>query len=192
MRPSVQAAFVPWVSRFEGVTNWPYLDVKGLVTTGIGNLIDPFSAAKDLPWTLAGMPATGPQIAQAWLTVKGRQDLRLHGGGAFKDLTQLRLSAEAVNDLCAKKLAGMDQILCLRFAGYEDYPADAQLGILSMAWALGPAFDFPAFHAACEAGDWVTASQECHIRDANPARNTANQELFLLASRAADPSVLSV
>ena len=191
MRPVVRPAFVPFIEQFEGRTNWMYLDVKGLVTTGIGNLIDPYSAAKNLPWILSGMTATGPQIAQAWLTVKGRQDLKLHGGGAFKGLTSLRLGWDAVAALDDATLTDMDAVLCAHFAGYEDYPADAQLGLLSMAWGLGPHFNFPKFHAACEAGDWTTASQECHESNANPLRNAANQELFLLAGKTSDPTALS-
>jgi GH24 family phage-related lysozyme (muramidase) len=181
VRACVQAAFVPFITPFEGSTNWMYCDVKGLVTTGIGNLIDPFQTAIHLPWIVGQRLATEQEIITAWRFVKDNQDLKLQGGGAYKSLTQLRLTDKAVSDLVAKRLASMDSILCSRFYGYEFYPANAQLGILSMAWALGPNFWFPTFKAACERGDWTTAANECHISDANPARNTANKALFLAA-----------
>ena len=45
MRPSVFAAFPGFITRFEGRLPFMYLDTKGLVTTGVGNLIDPLVPA---------------------------------------------------------------------------------------------------------------------------------------------------
>ena len=36
MHSSVQAIFPEFSKRFEGYVHWMYLDIKGLVTTGVG------------------------------------------------------------------------------------------------------------------------------------------------------------
>ena len=50
VHPSVLADWGAWTAQFEGRVAWPYLDVKGLVTVGLGCLIDPVSAALPLPF----------------------------------------------------------------------------------------------------------------------------------------------
>jgi hypothetical protein len=74
------------------------------------------------------------------------------------------------------------------FAEFDDWPADAQLGLLSMAWALGPAFRFLNFQAACQARDFRTAAVESHMNDTNNPglrpRNKANFQLFESAAEA--------
>ena len=49
------------------------------------------------------------------------------------------------------KLGQMDAYLAKRFPEWEEWPADAQLATLSMAWACGPAFRFPRLEAALRA-----------------------------------------
>ena len=49
MRESVRRGFIGFSAPFEGRLHYMYLDVKGLVTTGVGNLIDSVGAAQALP-----------------------------------------------------------------------------------------------------------------------------------------------
>jgi len=186
MRQSVRDAFRDFSTRFEGCLNFPYLDVLGLVTTGIGNLIDPVELALGLPWEIDGAPATADQIRDGWHLVKNRQEKRGRGGWAFAQDSSLRLTPAGIDELLARKLDEVDAYLARRFSGYATWPADAQLGTLSMAWAMGPAFQFPKFAFAVEALDFTTAADECRMNAAgNPGlapRNTANRLLFLNAA----------
>src|SRR5580704_1499007 len=50
MYSSVRDIFPNFSKQFEGRVGWMYLDVKGLVTIGVGNLIDPLPAAVGLPF----------------------------------------------------------------------------------------------------------------------------------------------
>lgn len=187
MRAAVRAGFVGFSTPLEGLCDWLYCDVKGLVTTAIGNLVDPIQFALPLPFMNGGLPATIDEIAEEWRAVKGRPDLAHLGGGAYRGMTKLRLSAAGIDQVVSRKLVQNDVYLRARFTGYEEWPADAQLGILSMAWACGPAFRFPMFEAAVRAGDFVLASQECKMNEAgNPGlvpRNAANRQLFMNAAR---------
>ncbi len=201
MRACILEAFFDFTKRFESVVPWMYLDVKGLVTTGNGNLIDPMPYAESLPWENADKSrATLAQIRAAWCSVKGRQDLAKLGGGAFAALTALRLSAEAIRALVNARLLKNAAILKGRFAEFDTWPADAQLATLSMAWAAGADFAFPNFEAAVRKSppDFETARLECHLSEVDNQgvrpRNIANASLFSVASLAvtgqANPNIL--
>jgi hypothetical protein len=56
MQASVRAAWCDFNRSLEGWVSWMYLDVEGLVTTGMGNLIDPVEAAFPLPGWMATAP----------------------------------------------------------------------------------------------------------------------------------------
>lgn len=161
-----------------------YLDVKGLVTSGIGNLLDPVALALSLPWKHTdGTPATQEEIYAEWGYVKSRKDMAKMGGGAFAKITKLRLSDADIATLVINKAREMEAYLQAHYPTYNQWPADAQLGLLSMAWAMGPAFHFPRFQAAVNRAvpDFNAASQQCLIYDpGNPigGRNGANQLLF--------------
>ena len=45
MYDDVRAAFLSFTTRLEGRVPYMYLDIKGLVTIGVGNLIDPVDLA---------------------------------------------------------------------------------------------------------------------------------------------------
>ena len=199
MKQSVKDAFVAFTSKFEGVVRWMYLDIKGLVTVGIGNLCDPVGIALGLPFVHDGdYPASRDEIALAWHTVKDRQDLARLGHRACEHLTTIRLTPEGINQVVNDKLQENWGFLAKRFPDIEDWPADAQLGILSMAWAAGPGFIAPKFSACCRLLDFEGAARECRFQDShNPGlvpRNDANEVLFRNAQNVLgsqlDPEIL--
>ena len=100
MRQAVANKWLSINSQWEGYLPYMYLDVRGLVTTGMGNLIDPISLATALPWQRAdGSPASQSEIVAAWQAVKARTDLESGYGQAYAQVTSLRLSKEAINAL---------------------------------------------------------------------------------------------
>jgi GH24 family phage-related lysozyme (muramidase) len=199
MRACVAATFPKFTTSFEGRTTWLYLDVKGLVTCGTGNLVDPIESALALPWCIDGdptQPADVDTVAAQWHAVKDRQDMREAGGGAFAKLTTIRLTEDAVDTLLQDRAHEMEYVLRQRFAGYDDLPADAQLGLLSMSWAMGPNFGagYPLFCAAVNAGDYASAALQCQMNAVgNPGlvpRNIADRKLFAAAADGGDPDEL--
>ena len=185
--PSVREVFYPWTAQYEGVIFWMYADILGLVTTGVGNLIDPVGLALPLPWQRPdGSAASEGEIRDAWQAVKDSPDAARLGAGYARGLTDLTLSEGAVVELVDRRLLQNADVLASRFPGFWAWPADAQLATLSMAWAMGPGFDFPRFADAVDRLDFVTAAAECTIREAgNPGvvpRNQADRALFLAAA----------
>lgn len=181
-----------------------YLDVKGLVTAGMGNLIDSPTQAQQLPFFFRNDSshfATADEIAEDWQRVKDRQDLKLRGGGVFRDVALLRIDRPTIEALVARTLDGFENTLKTgtpEFADFDNWPADAQLGLLSMAWPMGAAFAqvgrIPSFRAACAAYDFDRAAQESRMNETgNPGlapRNRANLILFTNAARVMDGSAL--
>ncbi len=195
MRSSVSSVFMQFSTDLEGRVPWMYVDVKGLVTVGIGNLIDPRPAALALPFhhDVTGEPATQEEVAAAWDDLKANAaELGARGHKACERRNDLRLSPEAIDSLVLAKAAQNHEVLRGHFPAIDDVPADAQLGLHSMAWALGAAFAprWPNFTAAVRAGDFRTAADQCHMsEDGNPGvvpRNVANALLFRNAATVVD------
>lgn len=194
-----------WVltPRFEGVCRWMYLDILGLVTTAIGNLIDTPDSAAALPWRRPdGSLATRNEKINEWNAVKslkgktspGGMKYTDMGGGAFANFTSLRLTDEDARRVVENKLAENEVTLKRIFPEFDQWPADAQLAGHSMAWACGANLDrvFPRLTAALRARDWLLASNTCHINTDGPdkvpgtrddnrgviPRNKANKIMF--------------
>jgi hypothetical protein len=201
MHQSVQDAFLPFSEPLEGRVRFMYLDVKSLVSTGVGNLLDADNPAQfgsnpqllpdafGLGWFDKDTSAVaGPaEIQQEYDTVKF-SGTALQPLSQKEAITRLRISDAAINGLVVAKLTSFETSLRGRppFAGFDGWPADGQLGLLSMAWAMGPLFRFPKFEAAAAAGDWLTMARECRMTEAgNPGvipRNVRNGLLFTIAN----------
>lgn len=199
MYPSVAAAFVPSVAGEEGTVSWPYLDNEGLVTFAIGILGEAGGAPNAMflsrPWKhLDGSPASNADIRAAWQRVKSQQAWKSHGGGQseWADLTDLRLDNAAVANATEQWLQQNEPTLRASFPGYDTMPADAQLALLGMSYAMGPAFGqgYPKLKAALNAvvPQYDVAAKECTINKnvtaAIASHNATNAQLFQNAAKA--------
>jgi hypothetical protein len=174
MYQSVQDAFFPMSKRFEGYLPFMYVDIKGLVTTGMGNLIDPVENALNLPWKHSdGSPASQQEIMAAFNTVK-HSGMNMAGGGNQGRLTNIRLDEDGIRQLISMKLTNNETILRHRIPKWDSLPADVQLVLLSMAWAMGPSFVYPKFLSYINQAvpDFKAAASECYMPD-NPQRSLA-------------------
>ncbi len=189
MKPSVEAGFVGFSAPLEGVIRWMYLDVKGLVTVGIGNLIDPVSLAFDVPFVWSdGRVATRSEIQGEWLKIKSTKSLAKAGYRAAENVSKLRLTDEGVEALVSRVLHQFDGELVRRYPEFDSWPADAQMATIAMAWACGTAFGrtFKGLDASLKKGDFASASQQCKINETGNAgvipRNKAMRQLYFLAA----------
>src|SRR5262249_37215008 len=140
------------------------------------------------------------QIAAEWQRLKTNQTLAHLGHTACDQVTELELTKDAVGALILKRLTDDESFLKRQvwFTDFETWPADAQLGLLSMAWAMGPGGPgaFPHFRAACQRQDFKTAAMECKMDEAgNPGlvpRNHANSALFSNAAAIANTGVATL
>jgi GH24 family phage-related lysozyme (muramidase) len=193
MKRAVAARFLTFTEPLEGLVDYMYVDVKGLVTIGFGNLIDPIETALPLPFVkkAGGTSATRAEIMAEWNLIKDRSNalqLRTKGHRACEPLTKLMLTRETINQLCAERLQQNEANLkkVAAFAQFDQWPADAQLALHSMAWAMGSAFahrgHWPGFRKTCGQMDFDAAAENCKMSEVGNRglipRNRANAQLF--------------
>ncbi len=186
MHDEVLSRWQAWNDPFEGTVRTMYTDIKNLVSIGVGDLIDPIGAALGLPFVHKdGTPATQAEIATEWYRVKGGNFAKGGWTAAAKG-AQIHLTDEGISALVRGKLLQMEAHLAARFPEWSDWPWQAQMATLSMAWAAGPAVHAPHWEMACRTWDWALAATESHLDDSkNPElrpRNAANKALFLEAA----------
>jgi GH24 family phage-related lysozyme (muramidase) len=207
MWPSVSKAFVDFNTPLEGCLTFMYTDARGLVTTGMGNLVDPVSLALALPWKNPDGSLTDAGTIQAqWQAVKnGPVNSSVNAG----PLTTIRLDKDGVTQAVAAQLALNEAAAAAAFPAWAQWPADAQMAVHSMMWAMGSGFTsgFPQFMAAVNAtppnfAACAAASAQnpggqslAHFKGVGiQARITANDVCWLNAqqvvSRGLDPSQL--
>lgn len=196
MLPEVRAAFIAFTDKYEGDCPFPYTDDVGLVTCCRGNLIDRGlrrKAANDPSGNTGPAPALAIQwvntdgslsstqeIYDAWWTVKNAWP-RVQSVACAR-LTTIRLTPEVSDAMTFSVLDEMWAQALKFFPDAESWPACAQMGLISLMWAMGEFFEneFPHFDAACRAQDWVTAAKECRMTKppVPVARNAMNVKLF--------------
>ena len=203
MRQTIKDNFSAFTAQLEGAVPWMYQDQLGLVTTGLGNLIDSVGAAQALPWRHGenGPLATPAEVSAAWMLAKGAttdsqgRSAKATGGGQpfWGTLSDLRLDAAGISQLVSGKLDQVETDLKGALPAWETWPADAQLATLSMAWAMGSGFvaKFPSWKAAVTQNppNWAGAAAQSHMQGVGiDDRNEINKELFLSAVGSSDPN----
>lgn len=173
MRAAVLRAFPIFQGRFEGsALPYMYTDVKGLVTTGTGNLIDPIAAALGLPWKNAdGSAADQATIAAEWHRIKDAWPAVQSTGS--KAIATLHLEPADLDWLLTSKAKSNEDLIRGEFADYDNWPSDAQLAIHSDAWAQGANFaGWPHLRAALNASppDFMAAAGPPGDAGADPSK----------------------
>lgn len=177
----------------EGRVPTMYCDCLGLITTGVGNLINTEWQAKALPWKLAdgSMADTADVMADWQKLAAGRAYYAARKWTVYAKTMRCHLDDAAIDALCQKQLAANEATYRKRWPHFDEFPADAQLAIHSMGWAVGAAFyqKFPNLSACIDRQDWEGCVASCKIReDGNPGvvpRNAKNRFCFHNASLAA-------
>lgn len=203
MWESVRSVFEDFSEEFEGRVVHMYADHLGKVTVGIGCMLDTADAA----WRLrdSGAPfvyksdqaveASRDDVTQEWQRVKADPSLATGGHRAARPVTHLQLTDHGVTLALRDRLNRFESTLkqVPEFAPLDDWPADAQLALFSMAWAMGPAFAhggrWPNFRASCLDQDWLAAARNSVIASSwLPRRNAVNRGLLRNAAWTASSS----
>jgi hypothetical protein len=179
MHPSVRTGAKKWFTASEASSPYMYLDVKGFVTIGIGRLLSTSGAATVLPFVYKSdqsKRATPGEIASEYALVKTKTEwankkdhLKLFGG-----ITALCLPNTSVDAVFENSINGADSWAKKEadFADFDNWPADAQLAIISIIFAMGsvPSQDkgrnkWTVFRKALKEEDFLTAANNSEIID---------------------------
>jgi hypothetical protein len=207
MRSTVEAIWLAYSEDLEGRCTWLYCDVRGLVTTAIGNLVDTPERALALPWIMpSGELAHESQVRLDWSAVKNygkriiASNLSMGTAVMQKRMTIVRLGQKSIDQLVMRQLRANAAYLRKLLSNWDTAPSDAQLATLSLAWAVGAGLDQvrPRFVQAFLAEDWLVAASEALLSVKNnagvAARNVKQTLCFenaaLVKTRGEDPALL--
>jgi len=171
---------------FEGVIPWMYLDTRGLVTVGVGQMLAAVSAAQALPF----IDANGNPVASDVILAEYNRVAGLPMGqtpGTYRTDASPTLAAASIDSLLMGRVQDFDQQLSAKFANYAAFPDPAKLGLLDMIYNLGPAKLFgtyPSFMGCVNNDNWTGAAGQCNRFGPSQARNDWTRQQFLAAAAA--------
>ena len=153
----------------------------------MGTLLMDVNAARKLQWYIKGTrtAASSKEIEESFNKVKIRyKDLKEKGekltdASLYKSTTNIRLTQEGIDQATIKKLDGFDLLWKASLPQWDSFPADAQLALLSIAWAMGvPATirqRMKALYEAVVSRDFTKAAEESHFTGTSSKREWKNQ-----------------
>lgn len=196
------------LSRYEGKTNYMYLDTKGNVTIGIGRMIPHYSKVQNMPLRLyengrSERYATSSEAADAYTRVKKRKYGDRYGANVYdpkidKELMDVRLDDSEIYSMGHEDATRSSHELREKFAEFDQFPPSAQRALLDMQFNLGDTkfqeeyYDsrikkmksaWPKLFDAVKERDWLTAASQSHRKDIQEERNKFVYDLFKEASR---------
>ena len=133
---------------------------------------------------MTGPTASAGEVSAAWKAIKEFPNPDKVSGMSvqFQNLSDLRLSGEDVDALVSEKVHGFWKTLLKHFTKADTWPADGQLALLFMSWALGPAFghNYPGFSRIVnvEQPDFLAAIAQAGWSNENNDRRQAIAHLF--------------
>lgn len=176
-----------FIAPFEGRVPYMYLDTEGYVTVGVGAMLPTPQAAIALVWKWrdrVGEP-NEIEIADEWLHVHSQQKGLV--ASAYKMWTTMDLVPSEIDRLFTRRLHDFSDALERIFPVFPDWPEDAQLATVDMAYNLGSAAiprHWPKLTEALHTQNWRAAADECRRPQAHEGRNLAVRALYLSAANA--------
>ena len=204
--PATADGFLNAIKGFEGNIPYMYRDSNGLVTVGIGFLIeDPATQkitaeARSWPFYIrnTSTKATVPQIeADFNAVIKLPYDSKVGFKAlmkSFKDHTKLELSSTRINELFDQKVSEFWSQLKTEFGpAFNHYPLPVKYALLDMIFNLGRGKDikkkgkivkstgihqFKKMRAALDRKDWAKAGDLSHRGGIGEKRNNTIKAWF--------------
>jgi hypothetical protein len=215
MYDTVRAIIRKFLSMYEGELKQMYLDNRGLVTTGVGNLLQDSTAATNYQWEhISGNAlASSDEVIAEYNNVKSDDtktkipNWKIMGGGNFVKraielgIVTLQLTSDSYNKIFTSTLNGLEGTMkgTPGYEAYETFPADAQMGILSVIWANGAGGivkegdlrlhrTWPNFTRKVKARQWgdIADKEDFKWKNINADRKVATKTVFQNAQTAED------
>jgi GH24 family phage-related lysozyme (muramidase) len=166
--------------KFEGWVPYFYLDTKGFVTVGFGQMIPNPDEASKLAMQSAAGAATDAEKRNEWATIKAQAPGMFFT--AYKPFTRLTYDEANGQGFLVSKLQSCIGQLKAAFPDLDSYPPGPQDALLDMIYNMG-AGEFSAAHwphlfAAVRARDWAAAAAQCTRQGIGDDRNKATRALF--------------
>ena len=168
----------------------------GITFKGKGDRNGGLAMAVALEWVFkpehpkANQKCDPSDIARDYDVVLGMEELGRQGPGhlaEWKRVTNCRITKDGLRDGVRNRVIfNINFIKTQRKIGppignFDTFPADAQLCVVSLTWAIGNEFGFPKFCAACRKADWFEAANECTLsnKEGTLPRRSREQQLMM-------------
>lgn len=163
--------FLALSRQWEGVYTHFYLDHKGFVTIGVGHLVDPierFPAVMQWPWKFRNdllRTVRSEDVLDDWRRVQRCKFLAKDGANRAGLVTDLCLHESFVIEQTRKTFDVFVRHLKVHFPHWDQWPWQAQLATVLLAWAVGTNLPevYPKFSAAARRNEWAICAIECRI-----------------------------
>jgi hypothetical protein len=190
VRIAVRACFIQFVTRFQSLTPWMYLDRQGQVVVALDCLIEPIDCALSLDWIHRDGSGNVQvnEIGADWTRVKRNRILAHKGPGGAAPYTNILLSAKGLEEIVLGRLDAIEQMIARpQWRTWDQWPADVQLATLSMAWEEPNLPEvFPRLSKSLRNHNWSKCVQQCCFSTARRPdlvpRNWAHRRLFAAAA----------
>jgi GH24 family phage-related lysozyme (muramidase) len=169
---------------FETPVPWMYLDTRGLVTTGIGQMLPDVASAQALAFLHSDGTPAPPDVIQADFE-RVRALAPSEPCHFYLSPISPTLATDTMTSMLAAVIAANDAILRGRLTDYDGFPDPAKLALLDMIYNLGESrlfSEYPLLLAAVNNQHWLVASQQCHRNGPNQQRNDWTRNQFLAAT----------
>ena len=182
MHQSASNQIIDYLTSFEAFVPWMYLDSLGLVTTGIGNLLDPYSTygkKVSFYWRSDNGRATDAEVKAEFDLVKSKA---VPGGRApqagfqsykaFESITKLRASKDDVYAAVRTALKALEAAAVQYFGrDFDTLPADVQVVFVQMSNAGGLVSRKGQLAPLLKKRDFVAARDYAYLSNAKQGRN---------------------
>ena len=170
----------------EGSIDHMYLDTRGFVTVGVGQLLASEEAAAELGFIHrdSGAEATRDDIINEYRNLKSQQPGLV--ATRYREFTQLMLPEATIDAMLEQKIDEFSLGLQKELTDFDGFPDAAKEGLLDMAFNLGLnglMRKFPSFIAAAKRQDWNSCAAECHRNGIGESRNELTVSLFKQAAQ---------
>jgi hypothetical protein len=172
MKPELEARIQQWLgdAPIEGTTHYMFKGRDNLVTLGIGMMIDPIEKypqyLNPAKWErvrgTGGGPITEVDIKKEFQFVKNCPAAWTEDN--YRKATKLRFKKKALGSAFLTTLHEKESGLRKYFSSFDDWPADAKMALIGLAWALGAGgvAQKELLLKACLTWDFATASHHVH------------------------------
>ncbi|HLY80646.1 MAG TPA: hypothetical protein VKQ70_14795 [Caulobacteraceae bacterium] len=184
-----------------------YLDTKGNVTVGIGVKLEDSKDTRSIRFVhrIDGKLASDEEKEAAFNAVHDARILIGRNAREFQSKTDLALAPGESARLFSSRLETAENQCRDLFKAWDDFPRPAQVALLDMAYNMGKGraltaaeiangdtehglYQYHKLRAAADAGEWLTASRECHRKaPVNDTRNNWTRDKFIEAAHLSPP-----
>ena len=171
---------------FEGIVPWMYLDTRGYVTVGVGEMLATAARAQLLGFLdVNNQPATANAILADYTRVSALAPAKV--AAFYRATDSPSLPHPQIDSLLMEHVKFFDDQLSQQFSAYASFPDPAKLGLLDMICNLGATGlfkGFPTFMGYVQQQDWANAASQCYRNGPSLARNDWTKQQFLAAAAA--------